>query len=563
MRMKKTILPLFTFCFSLAGLQGSAQELEWVTPTIDSGYSIAYGVAVDGSGNVYTAGIFRDTVDFDPGPGTAILADDLHQGFVQKVDASGNFQFVKGFFAATQLEILDLVIDSNGDLIITGRNLGVMDADPGPGVYNLPGSTNFFGFIIRLNSSGDLIWAHSFVNGHPNNLVIDNESNLYITGDFYDFMDLDPGAGSVPVYAGGFDHGFVIKLDQGGNFKWGKQINSNNTSTMYDAAVDPDGNVYVSGIFAGMVNFPDIPLTYTAGGTFDAIIWKIDSTGQSLWVKPFESTDMQRPYTLVAGENQLFVAGTFNGSMDIDLGAGTQIMTAGTESGEDFFLTKMTGNGDHVWSRMLKGTSLLYTREILLAANGDIYVAGDYNGQMDTDLGPAEDYISNPLGRDGYIIRTDNDGNAIWSRVIGGEGMLAINDITLGAGNELYLAGFNYYTVDFAPGPEEHIVTHVNDLAHAYVAKWHQQTVSVKEKAPDKYNVMLYPNPTNGNITLDLGNVLGTSDVAITDLTGKIISKRTFASAGKVSMNVEGPAGVYFVSVNNSGSAVTKKLVKQ
>ena len=53
----------------------------------------AHGVAVDGSGNVYTVGTFRYTADFDPGPGTFNLTNrgNNMDGFVSKLDSEGNF----------------------------------------------------------------------------------------------------------------------------------------------------------------------------------------------------------------------------------------------------------------------------------------------------------------------------------------------------------------------------------------------------------------------------------------------------------------------------------------
>jgi subtilisin-like proprotein convertase family protein len=53
--------------------------------------SIAASVGVDGAGNVYSAGGFYGTTDFDPGPGTLSLTPNGRDAFVSELDPNGNF----------------------------------------------------------------------------------------------------------------------------------------------------------------------------------------------------------------------------------------------------------------------------------------------------------------------------------------------------------------------------------------------------------------------------------------------------------------------------------------
>ena len=63
-----------------------------------TGQNRGKSVAVDSSGNVYTPGDFSDTVDFDPGAGTANLTSNGSEDvFVSKVDSSGNYVWAKSF----------------------------------------------------------------------------------------------------------------------------------------------------------------------------------------------------------------------------------------------------------------------------------------------------------------------------------------------------------------------------------------------------------------------------------------------------------------------------------
>jgi len=63
--MKNLLLTLFFVSFSFLS---TAQELklDWVTQIGGSGDDQGYVIEMDQIGNIYTAGFFEDTVDFDP-----------------------------------------------------------------------------------------------------------------------------------------------------------------------------------------------------------------------------------------------------------------------------------------------------------------------------------------------------------------------------------------------------------------------------------------------------------------------------------------------------------------
>ncbi|HJP25320.1 MAG TPA: SBBP repeat-containing protein, partial [Acidimicrobiales bacterium] len=75
----------------------SSGNYVWAKNLGGTGLDYGYSVAVDSSGNVYTTGGFRGTVDFDPGSGTANLTAVGTEAFVSKLDSSGNYVWAKSF----------------------------------------------------------------------------------------------------------------------------------------------------------------------------------------------------------------------------------------------------------------------------------------------------------------------------------------------------------------------------------------------------------------------------------------------------------------------------------
>lgn len=87
------------------------------------------------------------------------------------------------------------------------------------------------------------------------------------------------------------------------------------------------------------------------------------------------------------------------------------------------------------------------------------------------------------------------------------------------------------------------------------------QTLGVKDFSANKFSV--YPNPSNGLVTVN--NTLNAliSNVQITDLNGRIIKTDNFASSTEIQVNISDlSAGVYMMSINSDQGSVTKKIVK-
>ena len=124
----------------------------------DEGLSIA----TDNSGNVYTTGTFKVTVDFDPGQGGYnLISTGSEDIFISKLDSTGSFIWAKSFGNISVEKGLDITLDNSGNIYAVGQFTGTVDFDPGPGVFNLNSNGDYDLFICKLTSSGNLVWAKS------------------------------------------------------------------------------------------------------------------------------------------------------------------------------------------------------------------------------------------------------------------------------------------------------------------------------------------------------------------------------------------------------------------
>lgn len=114
----------------------------------------AFGIDLDKVGNVYVSGYFTDTVDFDPGPGQAILIASTDpngsDAFVMKLDSAGNYKWAYGTGASAFEWGYEVVVGEHGVVYTTGdwglfSDTSTVDFDPGPDVLNI--SSNGYGEI--------------------------------------------------------------------------------------------------------------------------------------------------------------------------------------------------------------------------------------------------------------------------------------------------------------------------------------------------------------------------------------------------------------------------------
>ncbi|MCB9204548.1 MAG: T9SS type A sorting domain-containing protein [Flavobacteriales bacterium] len=296
-----------------------------------------YAVATDATGNVYTTGKFEGTVDFDPGPGTAIHTASANDDFfVQKLDANGNFLWANTMGGAGNDRGLAITTDLNGNVYTTGTFFGTIDFDPGVGVLELSTTGSIFDiFIQKLDTDGNLVWAKvmggsNWDFGHA--IAVDAIQNVYTTGYFHFTVDFDPGVGVANLTSNGEADIFVQKLDANGDFVWAKSMGSSSGDS-YGHAIDIDaaGNVYTTGEFSGIADFDPGAGTYflSSSGFSDIYYQKLDPDGNFLWATKFgaSSPDIGQGITVDASGN-ICGTGYFGSTVDFDPGPGITNLTA-------------------------------------------------------------------------------------------------------------------------------------------------------------------------------------------------------------------------------------------
>lgn len=186
----------------------------WANCLNGTGVDLGNSITSDQMNNIYIAGAFIDTLDFDPGPSnyTVSTTSPFQDIYVAKFGSSGDFIWVRtaGTYSADAAHQIE--IDNSGVLNITGFFTNGTDFDPGPAQFQLFDNTiSSKGFIWKLDVNGNFVWADNIM-GFPYDIGFDNFGNTYSTGSFAGTLDFDPGPGTYYMSNVGGADLFVLKF---------------------------------------------------------------------------------------------------------------------------------------------------------------------------------------------------------------------------------------------------------------------------------------------------------------------------------------------------------------
>ena len=378
-------------------------DFVWVNAVGSTGSDIANAVVTDSAGNVYTTGTFAGTVDFDPGTGTAFLT------------------------SAGSTDIFVIKVDSSGALLWT-RSMGG-DSEVGPTT-----------FAEQVNA-----------------IAVDSAGNVYTTGYFYGTADFNPGPGAAinELVSAGQSDVFVSRLDNGGNFVWAKRMGGTGRDQANGIAVDATGSILTTGSFELTADFnPGNGVNeLTSGGSSDIFVSRLTSSGNYGWARGMNGTSVDGADGIALdASGNVFITGSFSGTIfapDIGL---VNLISAGVS---DVFVSKLNSGGNFIWARRMGGTNFDATSSIAVDSTGNVLTTGTFIGTSDFDPGSDVRNLSSASAglTDIFVSKLDSGGNFIWAQRMGGVDSDSPKKIATDPAGNIYSTGSLSGTADFDPGP--------------------------------------------------------------------------------------------------------------
>lgn len=294
-------------------------------------------------------------------------------------------------------------------------------------------------------------------NDSTNGSVIDASGNIYTIINFRGTIDADPGSGVVSVMNVNSNYDILItKLDASGNYVWSKKIGGTDNDVANDIAIDLNGNIFIAGYFAYVVDFnPDAGtnnMGFSGGYTPQGFLLKLDSNGTFGWSKQFSvgaTTGHQAVSTTVAvdSSNNVILGGYFAGVMAID---SEPVVYTSSGGSIDCFYLKYSNAGTFQWSKQIGSLSSESITNTATDSSNNIYFSGNFNGNVDFDPSAVSQNLGATGAYDSFLLKIDGNGNTIWVNKPHGASNEYGRNVAVNSNNEVFLIGNFQGTTNFA-----------------------------------------------------------------------------------------------------------------
>ncbi len=300
-------------------------------------------------------------------------------------------------FSAGRSDMYLVKTDNKGDMLWSktyggsGTEKGrfvQQSADGGYMLFGLTDSTGAGGldmYLIKTDSHGNELWAKTY------------GGSGYDGG--YSFEQTTDGGyillGTTSSFTNSKANVYLVKTDADGNELWRKTYGGELSNKGRSVKQAPDGG-YI--LLCRTTSF--------GAGLYDIYVIKTDADGNELWSRTFGGAEDERGDSLLCTSDNNYLLFGYTRSLSND-------------GRKNMYLIKIDRSGKKLWHKVYDGGADDYGLCALQTTDGGYMLLGEIRGSQDTsainDLGFArqgEDSTHNDL----YLIKTDADGNELWSK---------------------------------------------------------------------------------------------------------------------------------------------------
>lgn len=431
-------------------------------------------ISIDSGSNIYICGNRQGQVDFDPGDGIAYCGEDYNSSYIAKYNRNGYFQWViqlpgneiysvlsyndslyvlGSFYESITVSTVDSTysLTSKGDRdlfiaklsaageIIWFKTMGGSEADNGTDLelcnnelivlgyfkenFNIGNTilyTNYYPdiFLAKFNSlNGEFIWAKHFEGDDQeigSDIELDEDGNIYLSGEYYGIVDFDPGIGEKQLPYRGFTDLFFAKYDTDCNYIWAHGAGNSSGNTGRKMKFLGDDQIAFAGITSGTMDIDFFETEYIVGVNNSA------SNSFIGWYDvSYEPIDTSSTY-----KNEDLVK-------DINISGSSEPRYLVNFKDTLFFVANDGTSGIEIWKSDGTDTGTMMLKDLNILGNG-IMTTDDINDAVDPQFTEYNGILF-------FIAADSTDNYELWKTDGSAENTMKVKEInTLGGAFDIY-----------------------------------------------------------------------------------------------------------------------------
>ncbi len=327
----------------------------------------------------------------------------------------------------------DVAVLPDGSFIVVGH-YGALDLD-GDGRIDQRSEGGRDPIIMKGRPGGDLAWvraprspAASYL---PLSVALDRQGGAYMVGAFGESMQFRSGE---RIVSRGASDGLLARYSGDGDPLWARAIGGERHDSLWAAASDAAGNVYVTGtVQAGVDVDSDGRVDATVTAANGLLVASYDLTGTLRWAKVAASSrDIAGVAIAVTPEGEVHVGGHYSGA-DVDLDRDGTVDLPAPGAASVPFIARFDAAGRLTRASGLLGSGNTRVGQLTAAANGELLASGYTQGTVDLNGDGTADVTATPGASTPFVVRFGRDGALRWVRAFLQKERVAIQTLATSA----------------------------------------------------------------------------------------------------------------------------------
>jgi len=309
---------------------------------------------------------------------------------------------------SSQNKTRGVTFDREGNVFLASECVG--DAVFGDKTYRNAGGMDMC--LVKLDPAGQVLWVNGLGGGKTDRaygVATDAAGNAYVTGHF---ESPDAIANGQPIpNAGNYDI-YTAKYAPDGKLLWVRAAGGEGSDYGHGIAVDPKGDIVVTGAIQGSGKFGDQALEGEKGraGIFCV---KYEAEGKLIWLRHSTGLGGSGHGVAIDAGGNIYIGGNASGT-----GKFGEVAIEG-KTGSALAL-KLSPAGDAIWASAIPGTPGALYHEITCDSAGRVWGVGMFRGSV-TVAGKTFQ-SSGDKDNDGLIVYLDAAGQPQWAHHLHGPG---------------------------------------------------------------------------------------------------------------------------------------------